>query len=201
MLTITEAACKGLHEILKKNKKFLGLRLVVTGGVPGAYQSQFHPVRAGDARSDDIILEQGLFKIHLDPETGEKMKGAVIDLVPTFRGPNFKIEQRQPEWDDPLAARLQKLITDRINPGLASHGGYVALLRAENGTAEIIMGGGCQGCGLSAVTLSLGIANMIKTEIPEIHTVVDKTDHSQGENPYYASAENGEITGSSPLAA
>jgi hypothetical protein len=51
------------------------------------------------------------------------------------------------------------------------------------------MGGGCQGCALSAMTLSQGIETIIKQEIPEIHTVVDRTDHAEGENPYHRSPD------------
>ena len=47
------------------------------------------------------------------------------------------------------------------------------------------MGGGCQGCAVSAMTLREGIARSIKEAIPEVKEVVDMTDHELGENPYY----------------
>ena len=47
------------------------------------------------------------------------------------------------------------------------------------------MGGGCQGCAVSAMTLRDGIERAIKEHIPEITEVVDATDHDAGENPFY----------------
>jgi Fe/S biogenesis protein NfuA len=51
------------------------------------------------------------------------------------------------------------------------------------------MGGGCQGCGLAAVTLSQGIEVAILDAVPEIAEVVDVTDHASGTNPYYEAAK------------
>ena len=47
-------------------------------------------------------------------------------------------------------------------------------------------GGGCQGCGMADMTLKQGVAAQLKQQIPEIGEVVDATDHTAGENPYYA---------------
>lgn len=47
------------------------------------------------------------------------------------------------------------------------------------------LGGGCQGCGLASVTLSQGIESAIVAAVPGIHKVLDVTDHSSGENPYF----------------
>ena len=48
------------------------------------------------------------------------------------------------------------------------------------------MGGGCQGCAMSAATLTEGIRASILEAIPEIKDVVDVTDHSSGEQPFYS---------------
>jgi Fe/S biogenesis protein NfuA len=55
----------------------------------------------------------------------------------------------------------------------------------EEDTAYVTMGGGCQGCAVSAMTLREGIARSIKESVPEITDVVDITDNEMGENPYY----------------
>jgi Fe/S biogenesis protein NfuA len=47
------------------------------------------------------------------------------------------------------------------------------------------LGGGCQGCGLAAVTLQDGIRKAILDLIPEITEVTDVTDHTAGANPYF----------------
>ena len=51
------------------------------------------------------------------------------------------------------------------------------------------MGGGCQGCAVSAITLREGIEAAIKSAVPEITEVVDTTDHEAGENPYFTDNE------------
>ena len=50
------------------------------------------------------------------------------------------------------------------------------------------MGGGCQGCAVSAMTLRDGIEKAILQHVPEITEVVDATDHEAGENPFYTDA-------------
>ncbi len=201
MITITERAREGLSNILneKRGNQIVGLRLQVTGGVPGAYQSNFRLVKQGEAQPDDIVLDEGDFKVFLDPNSAAKLKGAKIDIVPTFRGPSFKIDYPAPEWDDPLAQQVQELITNRVNPGVAVHGGNVRLVGVEDGVVYLEFGGGCQGCGLTNVTLRQGIEVMLKNEIPAIRGVVDKTDHSRGTNPFYRPSEAG-LEGESPLA-
>jgi Fe/S biogenesis protein NfuA len=201
MITITEAAKNGLAKILseKGGGTLLGLRLAVRGGAPGAYQADFRLVKPGEARADDVILDQGAFRVFIDPESAPKLKGAQVDFVPTFRGPSFKIEYPQPTWDDPLAQQVQTLISERINPGVASHGGYVTLLGVQGRDVFLELGGGCQGCTMSAATLRQGIEILLREEIPQLGRVVDQTDHESGTNPYYAASDLGRQTGESPL--
>ncbi|HQP45146.1 MAG TPA: NifU family protein, partial [Thermoanaerobaculales bacterium] len=63
---------------------------------------------------------------------------------------------------------------------------WVELLAVDGDTAVIQFGGGCQGCGMSQVTLKDGIERIILEEVPEIRKVVDGTDHESGSNPYYS---------------
>jgi Fe-S cluster biogenesis protein NfuA len=61
------------------------------------------------------------------------------------------------------------------------------------------MGGGCQGCAVSAVTLRQGIERAIRQAAPEIEQIIDITAHEEGENPYYASSP-AEGAAASPIA-
>jgi len=63
------------------------------------------------------------------------------------------------------------------------------VVAVEAPIAYLRMGGGCQGCGLAAVTLSQGIEVAILDAVPEISEVVDVTDHAAGSNPYYEAAK------------
>src|SRR5690606_7980467 len=82
--------------------------------------------------------------------------------------------------------RVRQLLDLQINPALAAHGGYAELVKVEGSAAHIFMGGGCQGCAISAMTLRDGIEAAIRANIPEITEVVDTTDHAAGTNPFYS---------------
>ena len=85
-----------------------------------------------------------------------------------------------------VAERVEQLLTQQINPALAAHGGFASLVEVrDESIAVVTMGGGCQGCAVSAVTLREGIQKAILEHIPEITEVVDSTDHDAGENPFY----------------
>ena len=103
----------------------------------------------------------------------------------------FKIDNPNPLWTDATAQKVQEVIDDKINPGVAQHGGFVALLDVQDGTAFIKLGGGCQGCGMVDVTLKQGIEVMIKEQVPEITQIVDSTDHAGGNNPFYQPSKGG----------
>jgi Fe/S biogenesis protein NfuA len=90
---------------------------------------------------------------------------------------------------DDLRAKVQDLIDTMINPAVAGHGGFVELLDVQDNRVYLQMGGGCQGCGMSDVTLKAGIERLIKDELPEVEEVVDTTDHSSGSNPYYTAGK------------
>ncbi|MFV0258552.1 MAG: NifU family protein, partial [Acidimicrobiales bacterium] len=103
---------------------------------------------------------------------------------------------RNPNTPDPLAGleldlegelpqKVQAVLDQAINPALASHGGYAALVGIEGTRVFVTMGGGCQGCAASAMTLQDGIRRMLLDALPEITEVVDATDHTAGENPFY----------------
>ena len=81
---------------------------------------------------------------------------------------------------------MRQLLDQQVNPALASHGGVATLVKVEGSAAHIAMGGGRQGCAVSAMTLRDGIESAILANIPEITEVVDTTDHAAGENPFYS---------------
>jgi Fe/S biogenesis protein NfuA len=84
-----------------------------------------------------------------------------------------------------IADKVQVLLAEAINPGLAAHGGFASLVGVDDDRVFLTMGGGCQGCSLSQATMVQGIATAIKEAIPEVREVVDATDHTAGENPFY----------------
>jgi Fe-S cluster biogenesis protein NfuA len=60
---------------------------------------------------------------------------------------------------------------DEVRPYLGSHGGDVELLRVEYGVARVRLGGTCDGCPSSAVTLRNAIEEAIMRAAPELERI------------------------------
>ena len=88
-----------------------------------------------------------------------------------------------------LREKVQQILDDQINPGVASHGGFVELLDVKDDNLFIRMGGGCQGCGAADVTLKMGIERLIRDQVPQVREIFDTTDHASGQNPFYAASK------------
>jgi Fe/S biogenesis protein NfuA len=172
----------------------LALRLDVTGddGVEFAYELTFEPL--AEAADDDVLFHSDELPVLVPASAVDSLRGATLDESdPTglvLRNPNRPEPQakvnRWPEGS--VEAKIQDLLDGDINPALASHGGFATLDRVEGTTAYMLMGGGCQGCGLAQMTLTEGIKAAIEDAIPEIDRVEDVTDHAAGENPFFAPA-------------
>jgi len=80
---------------------------------------------------------------------------------------------------------LQNVIDDLINPGIAAHSGQIILNRVTGNTAYITMGGGCQGCAASSITLRSGVEKSFRDAVPRLGALLDETDHSAGANPFF----------------
>lgn len=153
-------------------------------------------VKASDKRDDDTIQQAAGFEVYIDNASAKVLKGATVDFVEEVMQSGFRLFWPSPKWEDALAQRVQDVIDQQINPGVASHGGRVALTKVAEGAAYVRLEGGCQGCGAAEITLRQGIEEAIKNGVPEITRVLDVTNHAAGENPYYAPQE----TGPSPVA-
>ena len=84
-----------------------------------------------------------------------------------------------------MRRKIQKLLDEDINPYVASHGGSIDLVDYVDGLVYVKMGGGCQGCALSRMTLKQGVERMVRQAVPEITAVHDVTDHTSGDDPFY----------------
>lgn len=84
-----------------------------------------------------------------------------------------------------LRTRLQAVVDEVINPGVAGHSGHIAVVRLRRNSVWVEMGGGCQGCSSAAVTLREGIVATFREHVPEVGAIYDDTDHAAGENPWF----------------
>jgi Fe-S cluster biogenesis protein NfuA len=97
----------------------------------------------------------------------------------------------KPGLDTEEGRAIRRLLDERINPQVASHGGHIALVDVQDDTVYIRLEGGCQGCGMADVTLKQGVATEIQAVVPTINSVLDVTDHAGGTNPYYQPGKGG----------
>jgi Fe-S cluster biogenesis protein NfuA/nitrite reductase/ring-hydroxylating ferredoxin subunit len=70
---------------------------------------------------------------------------------------------------DPVTHANQVL--DSVRPQLHSHGGDVALVRIEDGTAFVRLEGACNGCSMSSVTLRNLVEDALVQDVPAIMKV------------------------------
>lgn len=193
MIEITQAAKDRFLEVIKaEGREGQGLRVSVSGGGTARPEFGLNFVGPDEARDDDHVEDAGPFKVYVDPESAKFLEGASIDFIDTLTESGFKVDApnagiAMPEG--PLAEAVQKTLDDKINPAVASHGGFVELVAIEEGTAYLRFGGGCQGCGMINVTLKQGVEKVLFEDVPEINKVMDVTDHASGSNPYYQPAK------------
>ena len=96
-----------------------------------------------------------------------------------------KTPQDNASTDTELKTKIQQVIDEIINPGVAMHGGYVNLVDVKGNQVFLQFSGGCHGCAMSAMTLKSGIEATLREEVSPELQLVDVTDHASGENPYF----------------
>jgi len=197
MFTVSEDAKNKILALLEsQGKKGSALRVAITGRGPGGFQYDLRFVESGEKGPEDVVEDGGGFQVFIDSASAQNLDGATLNFVEGIHQSGFSVENPNSIWTEPKAKAIQEVIDTQINPGVASHGGFVTLLDVKEDTAYIALGGGCQGCGMANVTLKQGIEVLIKQAVPEITQVVDTTDHAGGTNPYYQPSKGGQ----SPLA-
>jgi Fe/S biogenesis protein NfuA len=186
MITITDTAKEKILTTMEtKEAQGMAMRLAIVGRGPFGFRYSMAFVPFSEKGAEDIVGDFGDLQVFIDPESATNLEGATVDVLEDNFHHGFKIDNPNPLWDDPIAQAVQDVIDSEINPGIASHGGFVTLLDVKDGVAYITFGGGCQGCGMVDVTLKQGIEVTIRETIPQIEQVLDTTDHAGGTNPYY----------------
>lgn len=207
-LSITEAALAVVLEARagERHPDGLGLFVEVAGASAGAYTYDIWFEAVGHAGTDDQVDQHGPVTVVLPAGSAEKLAGATLDVGAeglVIVNPNSPpLETGRLGAGDfgvgdlgatsfgtlegPVAGAVLVVLEQEVNPQIAGHGGRADLVGVdEEGVAYLSLSGGCQGCGLAAVTLSQGIAVAIQDAVPGITRIVDVTAHADGSNPYY----------------
>jgi Fe/S biogenesis protein NfuA len=181
----------------------LALFLEVSGTANGAYTYDMWFESASDAGPGDAVHHHDELVVVVPATSVARVQGATLDVGDQDGEPGLVIVNPNtppaqptragapPEADlsGPVAQRVIAVLEQTINPQIAAHGGRADLVAVDESIAYLRLGGGCQGCGLAAVTLSQGITVAIQEAVPEITEVVDVTSHEAGTNPYFEAAK------------
>jgi Fe/S biogenesis protein NfuA len=170
----------------------LGVRIEILSdtGADFTYDLSFQTITK--ATLDDQVRNHNGLRVIIPAKDTVHLDGATLDLEDgglVLRNPNKPkpiVLDGLVSGDD-LSMRVQALLDVEINPALDAHGGFVTFLgHDEDNAVFLTMGGGCQGCAMSRMTMVSGVQSSLKEQIPEITKVVDVTDHTMGSNPYYS---------------
>jgi Fe/S biogenesis protein NfuA len=171
----------------------LALYIEVGGVANGAYTYDMWFQATVDAAPGDAVHHHDDLAIVVLAESVDRLRGATLDvgdaglmmLNPNSPPPDPATSVPRSDLSSPLEKAVLEVLESEINPQIATHGGHAELVAVdENRIAYLVLSGGCQGCGMAAVTLRQGIAVAIKEAVPEIADIVDVTAHADGTAPY-----------------
>ncbi len=192
-LGFSENARSRIREALEGNIEKTALRISARPANPERFSYNMRLIGDNERASEDIVLEREGITICLDPISAESLDGASIDFVDQEGETGFKFDNpNKPanlsgssDLKGTLEEKVFHIMETELNPALASHGGWINLVKVEDNRVYVTLAGGCQGCGMANVTIKNGVEARLKELIPEIEEVVDITDHAAGASPRY----------------
>lgn len=192
MIEISESAQAYLRDLLaKQEQEDVGIRIFVAQ--PGTPQAEtcIAYCRPGEEQEGDIPVPYEGFTAWFEERSSGYLEEASVDYAEdrmggqlTIKAPNARLPQVGA--DASLEDRINYVLYNEINPGLASHGGMVTLVEVlDDKTAVLQFGGGCQGCAAVDITLKHGVEKSLLEQVPELVGIKDATDHTDTEHAYY----------------
>ncbi len=71
-----------------------------------------------------------------------------------------------------MIERIESVLIEHVRPILLADGGEVTLVGIDDDRiVQIRLGGACQGCPSSSITMTMGVESILKSHIPEIRFV------------------------------
>lgn len=197
-ITLTDLARQKVLEALEKQPEKNALRLEARANGTPQFSYSMRLIGEEDKRVDDLRIDSDGLELVIDPNSASNLNGASVDFEDRVVRSGFKFNNpNKPEVPEvgsgprgdltgSTAERVQQLLERELNPAVAAHGGRINFVGVKDNKVYLSFGGGCHGCGMVDVTLKQGVEARIRELIPEIEEVVDTTDHSSGQNPFYA---------------
>ncbi|MEM9620393.1 MAG: Fe-S biogenesis protein NfuA [Pseudomonadota bacterium] len=193
MIEISESAQTYLRDLLAKQEdNDVAIRVFVAQpGTPHA-ETCIAYCRPGEEQEGDVAVEYEGFRAWFEGRSEQYLVDAVVDYQEdqmggqlTIKAPNARVPNVGP--DSPLEDRINYVLYNEINPGLAAHGGMVSLVElTADKEAVLQFGGGCQGCAAVDITLKNSVETTLLERVPELTGILDQTDHTMTENAYYS---------------
>ena len=192
MISLTDKALEVVRSYMDQSDgEFTALRIGIAGGSPLSPDFELTFVGTDDIGDSEREVEVGDLTIVVQEEFAPRLEGATVDFVQRVNESGLEVslaktaQSSAPTPDGPFAERVRTVLETEINPAIASHGGTIALVGVEGTEIYLEMGGGCQGCAMSRMTLRQGVERMVRQAVPEVTVIHDITDHSSGENPFF----------------
>ena len=192
MIEISESAQVYLRDLLsKQDAEGVAIRVFVAQpGTPNA-ETCIAYCRPGEEQEGDISVQYDGFTAWFEERSRAYLVDANVDYSEdrmggqlTIKAPNSRVPNVGPHSS--MEDRINYVLYNEINPGLAAHGGMVSLVEIIDGdTAVLQFGGGCQGCAAVDITLKQGVEKALLEQVPELSAIKDATDHTVTDNAYY----------------
>lgn len=197
-LTLTDLAKEKVQAALDGQADKTGLRIEAKANGTPQFSYSMRLIGTDDRKPDDLVVDVGGFAVVVDPASARNLNGVTVDYEDRVVRSGFKFDNpNKPEVPQvgsgprgdltgSVAEKVEHLLETELNPAVAAHGGRITLAGVKDNKVYLTFGGGCHGCGMVDVTLKQGVEARIRELIPEITEVIDTTDHSSGERPFYA---------------
>ena len=193
MINISSSAQTYLQGLLAKQEDVdVSIRIFVAQ--PGTPQAEtcIAYCRPGEEQEGDIAVEYEGFRAWFEGRSEPYLEDAEVDYQEdqmggqlTIKAPNARVPKVGP--DAPIEDRVNYVLYNEINPGLAAHGGVVSLVEITTENRAVLQfGGGCQGCSAVDITLKSSVEGTLLEQVPDLTGVVDHTDHSYTDNAYFS---------------
>ena len=203
VITVTPSAAQFVAEVAagEDDAAEIALWIEVSGSNGNTFTYDVYFQSKFDAEIADYVSSEDGITVVVPKASVEQLAGSTLDLPEADGGlvitnPNTPASMsaapaglEDSTLDSEVARTIIALLQDEINPAIASHGGRADLVGVSDEKAFVRLSGGCQGCGLAAVTLSQGIEVAIREAVPSITKVIDVTDHLSGTNPFYQASK------------
>ncbi|AFQ24104.1 NifU family protein [Candidatus Portiera aleyrodidarum] len=180
-IIITKSAQKYLANLLYNHNMATGVRIFIN-------KQYAEPSIEFCYKLTDKDIKINLTKINvfLEKDSLPFIKNAVIDYIIDRLGGKLTIQIPKIETNWNLEHKVNFIIDKEINPILATHGGFIRLIKVTKENLAIFQfEGGCKGCVSVDFTLKKHVKRILLERIPELTEILDLTDHTDNIKAYY----------------